>query len=114
MLLELPAREIVVGPLHVELASSWQRLAEGLKRYELAHASVVSHPQIRGGEPVVRGTRIPVAMLADLHAQGAPEAELREDYPALTAESLAGALTYARMYPRRGRPRTAGERGTRP
>lgn len=74
---------------------------------------MVADRQVRAGEPVVRGTRIPVHALADLASQGAPPEELLEDYPALTAESLEAALLYARMYPRRGRPRrTPWKNGT--
>jgi uncharacterized protein (DUF433 family) len=67
---------------------------------------VVSDPEIRGGEPVVRGTRIPVHTLAELARQGAPRDELLEDYPSLTPETLDAALLYARMHPERDRPRT--------
>ena len=57
-------------------------------------------PEIRAGEPVVRGTRVSVQVLADLAAQGAEADELLEDYPRLTPESLAAALAYARAHPR--------------
>ncbi len=60
--------------------------------------------QVCGGMPVVRGTRIAVHTLADLAGQGAPDEELLEDYPSLTAESLSAALEYARAYPRRNQP----------
>lgn len=58
------------------------------------------NPQVRAGEPVVRGTRISVQVIADLVAQGAPIGELLEDFPSLTEESLEAAVAYARANPR--------------
>jgi uncharacterized protein (DUF433 family) len=63
-------------------------------------AFVVSHPRIRGGEPVVRGTRVPVYLLADLAAHGVKEDVLLEDYPSVTAEALRDALAWTRDVPR--------------
>jgi uncharacterized protein (DUF433 family) len=61
-------------------------------------------PNIRAGEPVVRGTRIGVHALGDLARQGASTKELLEDHPALTRESLEAALAWDQLHPRRGRP----------
>lgn len=72
------------------------------------------NPEIRGGEPVFRGTRIPVEMIASFVQQGVPAEELLEDYPALTAESLQAATRYVELYPRRGRPRQAPWRAQEP
>jgi uncharacterized protein (DUF433 family) len=70
-------------------------------------ALVVSDPDIRAGEPIVRGTRVPVYAVAEMKQQGASDAELLEDFPSLTPESLDAALTYAATHPRRGRPKRA-------
>jgi uncharacterized protein (DUF433 family) len=72
------------------------------------------NPAIRGGEPVFRGTRIPVQMIADFVRQGVPAEEILEDYPALTAESLGAAVRYVELYPRRGRPKQAPWRAGEP
>jgi uncharacterized protein (DUF433 family) len=58
------------------------------------------NPQIRAGEPVVRGTRISVYVLADLFEQGASPSEILQDFPSLTEESLEAAVAYARTRPR--------------
>ncbi|HEX8276973.1 MAG TPA: DUF433 domain-containing protein [Longimicrobiaceae bacterium] len=98
---------VSIGVVEVQVESEARALEEKLARIEEARTFVVSDPEVRAGEPVVRGTRIPVHALADLASQGADHDELLEDYPALTRESLEAALLYARMYPRRGRPRRA-------
>ena len=98
---------VSIGMVDVQVEPEVRALEEKLVQIEEARTVVVSDPEVRAGEPVVRGTRIPVHMLADLVHQGADDEELLEDYPALTKESLNAALLYARMYPRRGRPRRA-------
>lgn len=71
-------------------------------------------PSIRAGEPVFRGTRIPVYMIAQFLEQGVPRAEILEDYGALDEEALDIARRYADLYPRRGRPRQAPWRSQKP
>jgi uncharacterized protein (DUF433 family) len=96
---------VAVGPLELDVERVTEMVSERLAQIDLARSFVTSDPEVRAGEPVVRGTRIPVSVLADLAAQGATPEELLEDYPSLTAESLEAALLHARLYPRRGRPR---------
>lgn len=98
---------VSMGPLQLSIGRDIDEVVEKLGQVERANAFVISDPDVRGGEPVVRGTRITVAMLADLSRQGASREELLEDYPALTEESLDAALLFAKLYPRRGRPRRA-------
>jgi uncharacterized protein (DUF433 family) len=92
-----------VGPVQVEVGPAVRDVAERLRQLEVARAAVVRDEQIRGGEPVVKGTRIPVHMLADLVGQGASTEELLADYPALSAETLSAALIFAETHPKRGR-----------
>ena len=58
-----------------------------------------------GGDPVFRGTRVPVHMIADLRSKGEPDEAILESYPRLTAEMVKLAPAYAAAYPLRGRPR---------
>jgi uncharacterized protein (DUF433 family) len=83
-----------------EVAKRWMALSD-------ASRLVISDPEIRGGEPVIKGTRIPVFLLAQLVDQGASPREILEDYPSLTADRLRAAIAYVRTNPRRGRPRKA-------
>lgn len=98
---------VTIGAVEVRIGPEVEAIEQKLERIEQARAFVTTDPEVRAGEPVVRGTRIPVHMLGDLAEQGASPEELLEDYPALTPEALDAALLYARMYPRRGRPRRA-------
>jgi uncharacterized protein (DUF433 family) len=95
------------GLVRIELKSVYQRLAKRWLALENASSVVVSDPEIRGGEPIIRGTRVPVYLVADLVEQGAKLREVLEDYPALTASMLRSALAYAQTHPKRGRPRKA-------
>jgi uncharacterized protein (DUF433 family) len=96
---------VKISDISVDAVSSWEGMTERLAAATAAHFAVVSDAEIRGGEPVVRGTRIPVYLLQDLVAQGAGPNELLADYPSLDEQRLRLALLYAQNHPRQGRPR---------
>lgn len=52
--------------------------------------------KILGGQPVIRGTRIPVARVMALFAQGYKIKDFKKDYPyiKLTKQDLASIFTY--------------------
>jgi uncharacterized protein (DUF433 family) len=52
-------------------------------------------PRVCGGKPVIRGTRIPVAMLVAQLAEGQTWQELMRGYPELSEEDIRAALEYA-------------------
>ena len=81
------------------------RVAGDLARYRNTMRLIVEDASIQGGAATFRGTRILVHQIAELLAQGASEAELRDDYPRLTPAMLVAAPIYARAHPRRGRPK---------
>ena len=56
---------------------------------------IVSMPDMLGGKPCVRGTRLSVEFLLELAASGATQEQILSRYPQLTAEGLAGAFRYA-------------------
>ncbi|MGO9763831.1 MAG: DUF433 domain-containing protein [Solirubrobacteraceae bacterium] len=62
------------------------------------------NPRIKGGEPVIRGTRIGVRGVAQRIEQGDSVESLIEDYPHIPAEAFRAVHTYAKAHPRRGRP----------
>lgn len=95
------------GVVRIEAKRACQQLAKRWEALRRAQELVVSDPEIRGGEPIIKGTRIPVYMIAALVDQGADVREILEDYPALNAAKIRSALAFARTQPRRGRPRKA-------
>ena len=93
------------GVITIDAKATCRRLAKRWIALSDANDMVISNPAIRGGEPVIRGTRIPVYLIADLLEQGADAKEILEDYPSLTASKLRAAIAYVNTHPRRGRPR---------
>jgi uncharacterized protein (DUF433 family) len=59
---------------------------------------IVSSPDVLGGKPCIRGTRISVEFLLELVAQGASRDQILEAYPHLHAEDLEQALLYAARF----------------
>ena len=71
---------------------------------------IVSDPEVLVGKPIVRGTRLSVDFLLGLFAAGWTEAQVRENYPQVTAEALRAVFAFAAealgdegFYPRRRR-----------
>jgi uncharacterized protein (DUF433 family) len=56
---------------------------------------IVVDPRILVGKPVVKGTRIAVALVMDLLAHGCSEDEILADYPQLAREDIRACLAYA-------------------
>jgi uncharacterized protein (DUF433 family) len=80
-------------------------VARNLATFRWGRRRVVAVPDILGGEPVFRGTRIPLQHVASLFRKGVPEKEIAEDFPALNARDLAYARLFSRFGERPGRPR---------
>lgn len=93
------------GCVVVHLGEPVSAAMAGLNKWEDARRRVVSDPEIRGGLPVLRGTRIGVHEIADaLHADGIEM--VLEDFPSLCRWDVEAAALYAKVHPRTGRPRT--------
>ncbi|TEU13934.1 MAG: DUF433 domain-containing protein [Anaerolineales bacterium] len=56
---------------------------------------IVIVPDLHHGDPCIKGTRIPVAMIVGSLADGMAPEEIREAYPQLTDEDIQAALAYA-------------------
>jgi uncharacterized protein (DUF433 family) len=56
---------------------------------------IVTDPDVLGGKPRIRGTRISVAFVLELLASGASREDVLRGYPQVTEEGLAAALSYA-------------------
>src|SRR5262249_5719516 len=64
---------------------------------------IESRRGVQAGEPLVKGTRIPARLIADLVRQGVPRNNLRSEYE-LTREQIEAAVMFDRVTPRRRRP----------
>jgi uncharacterized protein (DUF433 family) len=51
-------------------------------------------PEICGGKPCIKGTRIWVSLILDSLADGMSEAELLSDYPQLAREDILASIAY--------------------
>jgi len=56
---------------------------------------ITSDPDICGGRPCIKGTRIRVADIVEALAHGATQQQLLADFDYLTADDIAAALLYA-------------------
>jgi uncharacterized protein (DUF433 family) len=55
---------------------------------------ITTDPEICGGKPCIKGTRIWVSLLLDFLADGMTEAELSAEYPQLAHEGVLAAIAY--------------------
>jgi uncharacterized protein (DUF433 family) len=85
--------------LHVK--SSWDTLRR-------SRAEISIDPDIRGGVPVIAGTRIGAYEVSDLVDNAGVE-EVLEMYPSLDREKVDAAVLYAKANPRTGRPTTVSK-----
>lgn len=56
---------------------------------------IVCDPKILNGKPIIKGTRISVALILQNIASGMTRAEILQGYPTLTSEGLDAALDFA-------------------
>jgi uncharacterized protein (DUF433 family) len=55
---------------------------------------LVADPEILGGKPVIRGTRLAVEFILELLAAGQSESEMLANYPGLTREDILACLSH--------------------
>jgi len=54
------------------------------------------NPKILAGQPVIKGTRIPVSLILGYLAAGSTFDDIIKEFPDLTHEQIAACLDYAR------------------
>ena len=80
-------------------------LIERAERYVAARAKHIAiDPEIKGGTPVIRGTRMSVYAVRGRIEGGESVDDILEDNPDLSREAIETALTFAATHPVRGRP----------
>jgi uncharacterized protein (DUF433 family) len=94
------AHQLRVGVLTVDIASFDRAIEERVARLVALRERVALSGS---GEPVIRGTAVPVYQIAGL-AKGQEVGEILEDYPSLTRDQVESAVEYAKAYPKKGRP----------
>ena len=57
---------------------------------------VVSTPDVLGGKPRIRGTRVPVHLVLGYLAEGASTDQILAEFPDLKPEQITACLDYAR------------------
>jgi uncharacterized protein (DUF433 family) len=57
---------------------------------------IILDPAVLAGQPVLRGTRLSVAFVIGLLADGWSEADILHNYPGLGRDDIAAGLGYAR------------------
>ena len=62
------------------------------------HQRIEINPEIMGGKPVIKGTRIPVELVLRKLGSGIEVSELLAAYPHLTAEDIRAAQAFAADY----------------
>lgn len=95
--------------LTIDLAPFVWRTKERMERLAAAREMVVSDPDVLGGAPVVRGTRVPVHDVAASVAAGLKMDRILAAYPSLDSDKVELAAIYAEANPTRGRPRASDE-----
>ena len=61
----------------------------------LPNGQIVRDPQICGGEPVFRGTRVTLRTVLASLAEGDTAEKILADFPSLTAENVHAAIAFA-------------------
>lgn len=56
---------------------------------------IIINPSIHHGEPCIRGTRVPVSVIAGSIADGDTPGQIIDAYPQLIAEDIRAALKFA-------------------
>ncbi|MEB0219863.1 DUF433 domain-containing protein [Pseudomonas sp. 10B1] len=78
---------------------------ERLEHLREAESVVVTDPDIMGGVPVFKGSRVPIDIVIASIDEGTSFEALKEDYGFLTIELIEDARIYVKTHPRRGRPK---------
>lgn len=75
-----------------EQIQAWRQIPK--TRQETGWYWVTSIPEVRGGEPCVRGTRVPAADVAGLLEDGVEPIQIHDFYPGITADAARSVLAW--------------------
>jgi uncharacterized protein (DUF433 family) len=77
------------------LLLAWYKRVYMDKRGGKSHTYLTSSPDVMGGAPVIRGTRVPIAVILHLLKQGYPLEVIHDDYPNVPFKTLSKAVDEA-------------------
>ncbi len=97
--------------LIVDVSEARKQVDRGVRDLEAAEAMVVKDKNTLGGEPVFKGTRVPVYGIVAMLDAGASNEDLLSGYPGLTDVFLELARLWVSAHPRRGRPKSLKDLG---
>ncbi|WDF72489.1 DUF433 domain-containing protein [Novosphingobium sp. KACC 22771] len=97
--------------LIIDVAEARKQIAARTQELEEAEAMIAQDKAVMGGEPLFKGTRIPVRLIASMLEDGVSEEEILAGYPKLTSRHLALAPIWVAAHPRRGRPKPVKDDG---
>jgi len=63
-----------------------------IKEYE---KHIETHPEVCGGSPVIKGTRVRIKVILDSLAEGHTPQEIVKSYPSLSQEDVYAVIAYA-------------------
>ncbi len=84
-------------------------MAQGTMDYQ---ARIVRAPNICGGQPVIKGTRVPVRTILASLAEGATPEEIIEDFPSLSEADVRAVIAFAAASAEEDIPIPEGPSGT--
>lgn len=102
---------VLDSALSVDMTSHCLHVNSSWKTLRRSRAEIASDPNIRGGMPVIAGTRIGAYEVADVVDRAGVD-EALEMYPCLDREKVDAAVLYAKANPRTGRPSRGSTYGT--
>ncbi len=106
LVLTHPEMDVVrpVEAVQIDVQQAHREVLESIGELKQAEQMVTMDEEVMGGVPIIAGTRIPVAALSEMLAQGATAEEIADGYPSLSLEQVRLAPIYIAAHPRRGRP----------
>jgi uncharacterized protein (DUF433 family) len=101
--------DIELGTLLIHIGQHVQETHSRMLSLSKAESLVESNPSIFDGEPIFKGTRVPVRTIAAWIGEGADRERIRDAYPHVTDEMVSAAPVWVKTHPAKGRPRKFGE-----
>ena len=87
-------QQILLPRVSLLLAHLVPPVEQAMARPKSAIGSIVKERGVRGSRPIIKGTRIPVRIIADFYKEGASIDEIILEYPRLTEEDVRAALRH--------------------